>query len=329
MRILIATPATRGSHSGNRVTAVRWAGHLRRLGHSARVIEAWDGRACDLLVCLHSRKSAPSVERFRRAHPSAPLIVGLAGTDLYEDLPDSAEALRSLECADLLVTLQPKALEALPPWARGKARPIFQSASAPPDASPPPEGVIRAMVIAHLRSVKEPLLGARAALALPPDSHVRLELAGAALEPELAAEARRFEAQTPRFRWVGELHRREVLRRLAGSQLMIITSRLEGGSNALSEAIACGVPVLSTRIAGIRGTLGDDFPGYFPVGDAAALAALLHRFERDPAFRRALRERVQAARPLVAPERERESWRAVLAEVVALARPITSRGRSA
>ena len=44
--------------------------------------------------------------------------------------------------------------------------------------------------------------------------------------------------------------------------------------SSLCEAIACGVPTISTRIAGSVGLLGEDYPGYFPVGDTEALAAV-------------------------------------------------------
>jgi glycosyltransferase involved in cell wall biosynthesis len=55
----------------------------------------------------------------------------------------------------------------------------------------------------------------------------------------------------------------------------VLSSRAEGCSNALCEALALRMPVLASDIAGNRGLLGDDFPGYFPVGDAAALAEKL------------------------------------------------------
>ena len=97
----------------------------------------------------------------------------------------------------------------------------------------------------------------------------------------------------------------------------MVTSRLEGGANVISEAIAAGVPVLSSRIDGSIGLLGPDYPGVFPVGDTDALAALLVRCERDAAFLRALAERCVALRPLVDPARERASWRALLAELPA------------
>jgi putative glycosyltransferase (TIGR04348 family) len=300
VRIAVATPAGRGSHKGNRVTALRWAGHLRALGHRVTVDEGWNGQPCDVLVALHATKSHASVVRWRERRGAAPLVVGLAGTDLYEDLPASPEARAALALATRVTVLQPLALERLAPEVRAKARVIVQSAhAAPPLPSPP--GVLRAAILAHLRAVKDPFLGAAAVRLLPPRSRWRVLHLGPPVPP--------------RWAWDGDVPRRRALGVLAGSAALVVTSRLEGGSNVVSEAIAAGVPVLSTRVDGSVGVLGADYPGLFPVGDAGALAALLVRAEEDARFLPELRERVAALRPLVDPARERGAWRALLDEV--------------
>ncbi len=314
MRIRLVTPAARGSHKGNRVTALRWAGHLRALGHRVALTEAWQGEPCDVLVALHATKSHPSVVRYRTRRPDAPLVVGMAGTDLYQDLPGSAEARRSLDLATRVTVLQPLGIDALPTHVRGKARVIVQSARpAPPIAAAP--DAFQACLLAHLREVKEPFLAAAALRRLPGSSRIRLVHLGAPLDPGAEARARREMAENPRYAWLGDRPRREALGRLAGSRLLLVTSRLEGGSNAVSEAIATGVPVLSTRVDGSVGVLGVGYPGFFPVGDPVALAALLVRVEEDGGFRAELEDAIRRVRPSVEPRAEREAWRALLEEI--------------
>jgi hypothetical protein len=75
------------------------------------------------------------------------------------------------------------------------------------------------------------------------------------------------------------------------------------------------VPVLSSRIAGSVGLLGADYPGYFPVGDTAALARLLERVEADANFYRTLADWCSGLRPLIDPARERQSWQDLLQEL--------------
>src|SRR5438105_3015187 len=102
-RIHIVTPAGPGTRNGNRHTATRWASMLRSAGHRVAVSLAWQGERCDALIALHARRSHASVAKFRQERPDASLVVVLTGTDIYRDLPASAEARRSLELADRLV----------------------------------------------------------------------------------------------------------------------------------------------------------------------------------------------------------------------------------
>lgn len=314
MRVCIVTPAAAGSRFGNRVTALRWAGHLRALGHRVQLTESWDGQACDLLVALHAAKSFPSVERFRRSRPDGALVVALTGTDLYQDLSRSPEARRSLELADRLTVLQPLALEALPAELHSKTRVVYQSARRASPAPAPP-GVFQVCLLAHLREVKDPFLAAAAARRMPPRSQLSIVHLGASHDAESEAHARRETADNPRYVWRADRPRAEALSVLAGSRLLLITSRLEGGANVVSEALASDVPVLSTRIDGSVGILGPGYPGYFPVGDAAALADLLLRAEEEDGFLDGLRAAMAPARALVEPARERGAWRDLLAEL--------------
>jgi glycosyltransferase involved in cell wall biosynthesis len=161
--------------------------------------------------------------------------------------------------------------------------------------------------------VKDPLRAAYAARGLPATSRVQVAHAGGLLDPGLAGEVEDEQRRNPRYHWLGAISREQALSLLAGSHLLAVTSLLEGGANVVSEAIAASVPVVSTRISGSVGILGADYPGYFPTGDTQALQRLLHQAETDPAFYADLKRRMRDLRPLVDPQRERESWQALLA----------------
>lgn len=315
LRIILVTPAPPGSLRGNRVTAERWADQMKRLGHAPEVVEGWRGQPCDVLVALHARRSSEDVRRFRETRPESPLVLALTGTDLYGDLEHDAAARRSLELATRLVVLQERGRERLPAHLRPRVRVIYQSVEAPRPVPPPREGVFEACVLGHMRPVKDPFRAARAAARLPSGSRLVVLHVGAAIAAGMEEEARLEAAVNPRYHWLGSRPRDEALRILGRSRLHVLTSRMEGGANAVCEALALGVPTLSSRIEGSEGILGPDYPGFFPVGDTSALAGLMQKAEEEPAFLEELRRCCDALRPLVAPERERAAWAALLAEV--------------
>lgn len=313
LRAVIVTPAPRGSRQGNRVTALRWAGLLRRLGASVRVVERWQGEACELLVAVHAVKSRDSVLAAAAARPGLRIVVLLAGTDIYPRFAPDPATLAALERADALVALQPLAVTSLPASLQRKARTIVQSATVP--ARPRPADVFQACVLAHLRPVKNPLLAVQALALLPRDLPVQLHLAGDARTPELVSAAVTAAASEPRFHWRGGLPRRDALLLLAASHVCIVASSAEGGANVVSEAIACATPVLASSVPGNLGLLGDDWPAQFPVDDAAALAALLRRAATDSTFHQLLVARTVALQPMVSPRHELAAWRRLLGEL--------------
>lgn len=319
MKILLINPTRTHSHTGNRTTAERWSKILNELGHQVEVVHDWSGSSqpkdFDSLITLHARRSFHTLERFHHAHPNVPIVVALTGTDLYQDIEKSSEARRSLELASRLVVLQPLAVDALPPRFRSVCRVIYQSAEAVGPPEEPSGNAFRVCVLAHLRAVKDPLLAAHAVRDLASSSHAEVVHAGGVLEDELGSEAELEQQRNPRYHWLRDLPRERALRLLAGSHVLALTSKLEGGANVVSEAIAAGIPVLSTSIPGSIGILGTDYPGYFPVGDVQALSCLIQRAETDAAFYKELKAHIIDLKPLVDPQRERESLRELLAEV--------------
>lgn len=318
MRILLICPAPRGSRQGNRVTALRWARLLRALGHHVSLQAPSAPLApADVLIALHARRSAAAVRRAKQRQPSRPIIVALTGTDVYHDLRRDRAAQRSVEIADRLVVLQPLAIRQLPRAQRHKARVIYQSVVPPRRRRTPGRRFFDICVLSHLRPVKDPLRTARASRRVPPSSRLRVRHAGRALTPALAAAAAAEMQHNLRYRWIGERSHAQAMYLLGRSHVLVLSSRLEGGANVIGEAAVRGVPVLASRIDGNVGLLGDDYPGYFPVGKTAALAALMVRAERDAHFYRALQRALRRAAAHFDARREKNAWRALLREVTA------------
>ena len=304
-RITIVSPAAASDNNGNWQTASRWAGFLGK-DYRVRVAGSWPDAgqpAPDLLIALHARRSAAALAAFCERHPHRPSILVLTGTDLYRDIDTSLEARASLDHASALVVLQEAGLERLPPPLRAKARVIYQSA---PTLRPPPETNRRQFgvcMIGHLRPEKDPQTFMRAAQLV---THPRLRLLhiGGALDPALAEAAGDMEQACPRYRWLGPMSHGATRQRLKRCAAMVIASHMEGGANVIIEAVTSNVPVLASKIDGNRGMLGNDYAGYFPPGDAAALARLLDRIASDPAFDALLRRQCAARAPLFAPAAE-------------------------
>ncbi len=108
---------------------------------------------------------------------------------------------------------------------------------------------------------------------------------------------------------------RGVFRLLAGSDVFVLPSRLEGISNSLIEAMSLALPVVAAddRLGGNREVIADRSDGFLvPLGDGDALAKAILGLLRDPALRAEMGRR---ARRKV----EREfSMEAVSARYVAL-----------
>ncbi len=274
--VVIISPALAQSNNGNWRTAERWR-EILSPAIRARVVQQWPdpGAPADtLMLALHARRSAASIQAWARAHPGQGLAVVLTGTDLYQDIRSDPQAQRSLELAQRLVVLQELGAQALPAAQRHKARVIFQStpALAPVAKS---DQLLCAVMVGHLRQVKSPQTLFDAARLLRGREDIRIDHIGAADDADLGEQARATARQCPQYRWLGALPHAETRDRIQRAHVLVHTSALEGGAHVIMEAVRSGTPVLASRVPGNIGMLGADYAGYFPRGDAASLARLL------------------------------------------------------
>jgi putative glycosyltransferase (TIGR04348 family) len=276
VQVVIVTPALADANNGNWRTARRWA---RFLGDrcAVRVTRCWpdtDAARDRVMLALHARRSAASIAAWHAAHGSRGLGVVLTGTDLYRDIQVDAAARRSLDAAHLLVALQELGPLALPAEHRAKTRVIFQSAPSRRTLSKPGRR-LHAVAVGHLRAEKTPETLFAAARLVAARRDISIDHVGAALDPALGERALATMRDCPGYRWLGGLPHASVRGRIQRAHVIVHCSALEGGAHVILEAVTSGTPVIASRIDGNVGMLGDDYAGYFPWGDAAALAALL------------------------------------------------------
>jgi putative glycosyltransferase (TIGR04348 family) len=312
MRIAMITPAPPTSRAGNRTTAVRWRDILTSLGHRVDVSTVYEGHNADMMIALHAWRSADAVAAFAERFPERPLIVAITGTDAYRFIHSHPQpTLQSIALADHLVGLHDLIALALPADQRHKMHVIYQSAE-PVGTRKPYQRYFHVSVIGHLREEKDPLRPALAARRLDAASRIQVHHYGKAHTPEWAELARREMLVNPRYHWHGEVPRHQVRQVYRRTHLVVLPSRMEGGANVVSEAAVAGVPVVASDIAGSIGLLGEDYPGYYPVGDERALADVLGRAEREPAFYDMLTAGCRALQPRFTVNAETAAWARLL-----------------
>lgn len=315
MNFLIVTPAKRGSTKGNRITAERWAHIIRSLGHQVVVAESFEHGDHDHLVALHARRSAKSVFEFRKTYPGRPVIVAMTGTDLHHDLGRHPIVDTVLADADRILLLEPQGARKLRPQLRRKSRVIFQSAI--PLSNPPRrlQRFFEVSVLGHLRPVKDPFRAALAARQLPESSRIRVVHFGEALSETMRRRAIQETADNDRYRWFGPVSHGQAVSRLARSRLTVLSSRAEGGSSVIAEAVLNDVPVLASRNDASLGMLNPDYAGLFEFGDTNGLASLMLRAEQEPAFYKRLVAAIRRLRSRFSTNSETAAWRRLIAEL--------------
>jgi putative glycosyltransferase (TIGR04348 family) len=330
--LTIISPSLADANTGNWRTAQRWASFLAQ-DWEVEIRRDWSTDGTEgavptagspgprAMIALHARRSAGAIARF--AATGRPVALVLTGTDLYRDIHSDDDAKRSLELAQALVCLQERGPDELPARLRVKTRVIYQSAESaelaelaePLAPIAADAGRFDLLMVGHLRPEKDPLTALRA-MSMLDDPSLRLLVVGGIHDPALRDPVEAAAAADPRIRLLGPLPHeatRDLIRR---GRLLLLPSRMEGGANVLIEAVVSGVPVIGSRIPGSVGMLGEDYPGWFPVGDAAALAALVRRAIDSPAFVEGLRSHCAAKAPRFAPAIEQAQVRRLAQDLV-------------
>jgi putative glycosyltransferase (TIGR04348 family) len=294
---------------------LRWQDFLKKLGHQAQISNRWSGKNTDALIALHAYRSHASIVQFRKLHPNRPIILIITGTDVYRDMASHPEVLKSMEMADAIVVLQSAALAMIPKHLQTKTHVIYQSTKSVKRKALLKKSFLTS-VIGHLRPEKDPFCTAESLKYLRPESKIQVLHLGKAMSPDMKSLAKGYSKKFKNYQWLNELSHPETLQQLSRSHLMVISSLMEGGAHVVTEAIAIGVPVIASDIPGNRGLLGDDYSGYYSVGDAKALALALQKAEFEPSFYKSLEAHIKKRKYCVQPEFELKSIKALLNHLI-------------
>lgn len=288
---------------------------LRLLGHCVTLSQTYRHQKCDAMIALHAKRSAAAVGELRRHRPETPVILMLTGTDLYRDIHRSGPARQTLESADQLVVLQERGREELPAAVLNKARVIFQSAERPTKSLPRLANTFEICVAGHLRSVKDPFRAEMASRGLRADSRIRITHIGEALSAHMQQRATTATIKNPRYRWLESQTRTKTQQVMSRCRAVVVSSKMEGGANVISEALAAGVPVLASRISGNVGMLGPEYAGYFEYGNTQQLRRLFLRLEFDRPFAAVLKRQCRSRARLFTPQKELAALKRLLSDV--------------
>lgn len=122
----------------------------------------------------------------------------------------------------------------------------------------------------------------------------RLEIVGDGEEREALEALSRGLGVASAVRFLGAKNHAEIAGFLERATALVYPTENEGYPSAIMEAMAFGVPVVTSRVGGIPDLLDPDRGLYAPPGDAAAFAARVLDLLADEPARRAMAERSRA-----------------------------------
>ncbi|MHB8925347.1 MAG: glycosyltransferase [Coriobacteriia bacterium] len=234
---------------------------------------------------VHAHAIYPSAAAARRLVGSSglPLIVSVHGSDLHTNLVRPAwarEVRATLAAADAVICVS-----------SALARDVNALGCVDPDRvvvvpntidisrfdhvdREPHEGPVRLVSVGNLVPVKGHDILLRAlGMAVRSGLDVTLDLVGGGSESQNLAALAAEEGLTDRVRFLGPLSAGALTDALARADAFVLASRQEGFGVAIVEALATGLPVVTTRSGGPEDIVGDDDGVLVEAGDPAAFAA--------------------------------------------------------
>ena len=156
-------------------------------------------------------------------------------------------------------------------------------------------------------------------------SQLHFRIAGPILNPGSEAEIRKAideYALQKHVTLLGAVSQAQLLDEYARAQVLLMASREETTPQVIAQAMACGLPVIASRVGGIPDMVEDGKSALlFPFGDVQACATHIYRMLDDEAFRQSIESTVRQQ------AQQRFHPQSVAAQTVSAYREIIARQR--
>ncbi len=274
---------------------------LKRLYALAYAVEAamlvrWMARRRLAHLHVHFGNEAAAVGLLVKTFSGAGLSLTIHGPDEFDDVPGQSLR-RKVECADRVVCISQFArsqlmrLTAPAQWAKLQlCRLGVDAAQFAPPTLAREAGPVRLLSVGRLTPAKGQWLLVQACAALQ-QAQVAFELTVVGDGPDRAAlqAAVTRHGLQGRVRFTGSLNQTQVRAELARADVFVLPSLAEGIPVVLMEAMASGVPCVSSPVNGIPELIEHDRNGLLATpGDVAALTRQLRRVIENAALRQRL-----------------------------------------
>ncbi len=151
---------------------------------------------------------------------------------------------------------------------------------------PKTEGEVLVATVGNIRRIKGHDIFVKAAASIAPNfPNVSFSIAGEVLEEDYYAELQALLGEfnlASRFHFAGGIT--DLHQYLSAADIFVLSSRSEGFSNALIEAMAASLPIVATDVGGNAEAVKDGVNGILvPTEDPAALSEAISQLLSDPA----------------------------------------------
>jgi glycosyltransferase involved in cell wall biosynthesis len=320
-RIALVSPYTLPFSCGNSILAQRLQQGLVQQGYSVALFNTTETTSAeaalfapDILHTLNADRTYQWARKFRAAYKKIPWVITLTGTDYntwYAINEPPTHFRESVAQASALVVFHRPAAETVQscfPAAGTKIHIIAQGVT--PCTESADRGTVRSrygidstavvfLIVAGIRPVKSMQTAIDAFHEVQRQvPETALLLAGPVIDHGEADAVLSAGSRLQCFNYLGEIAPAEVRALMSAADVFLNTSLHEGMPGAVLEAMAAGLPVIASAVAGNRALVADNTNGFlFPVADTTELiknAVLLAQDQK-------LRERLgEAGKQLVA-----------------------------